>query len=170
MTGAHKHSRTLICPEVDLEKPAQLLEDETGREAELIGPRNGWESLTIAFPGGSLRLTALREDRDKKQSQISLGLYNWCRMVGNAPTGESSSLANATLNAPLLIGVVADPWPAEDNTWFGLVHLLAAEMGALIFDARAIQESRGLILLDQQGESDGMLNDDELRRFGVLPT
>lgn len=159
-------SCTLVCPAADFVTVVEVLEETAGVPLVIDGPREAWRSIELVRPSGRLRLTSLTADTDpEKYRRICLGTSSFFRIIERGPAGLRRFLIDASLAAPLFIGVVADPPFSEEDDRLDCLFATAVWMHALVFTGSGMLAPTGHLLLDAEGRSEVSVDPDTAARF-----
>jgi len=145
---------TLICPSIDFDGVLATLRRDPQAKLAIEGSPAQWDRIIVSIPAGELKLSSLYESRDEQKFLgIGKGLYGFVNMSPNDDADLNDFLKASVINAPFLIGVVAEPG-FEVMDVFRCLANVALALDALIFSGSALLAPSGHLVLDDEGQSD----------------
>jgi hypothetical protein len=146
---------TILCPTIDYGKVLDAIESATEGELSLEGIRDKWIRITIVHSGKQITFSGLVQLRPQdKFSKLVLSMYSFFNMVETDVVSNKDYVLSRIADAEMMIGVVADPEFAKEDSRLDILWRIAECMDAVIFNGDAILDLLGQRILDQNGNFD----------------
>jgi hypothetical protein len=146
---------TILCPTIDYGKVLDAIESATEGELSLEGARDKWTRITVAHSGKQIAFSGLVRRRPQdKFSKIVLSMYNFFNMVETDLVSNRDYALSRIADVEMMIGVVADPEFAMEDSRLDILWKIAECMDAVIFNGDALLDLHGQRILDQNGDFD----------------
>jgi hypothetical protein len=146
---------TILCPTIDYGKALDAMQAATLGELSLEGTRESWTRITVVHFGKQIAFSGLVQVQPgDKFSRVMLSMHNYFHTVKTDVVSNQRYVLSRIASVQMMIGVVADPEFAEDDSRWDILWRIAERMGALIFNGDAILDLQGQRILDHDGKFD----------------
>jgi hypothetical protein len=146
---------TILCPTIDYSKVLDAIESATEGELSLEGTRGKWTRITVAHSGKQIFFSGLVQLQPQdKFSKLVLSMYSFFNMVETDMVSNKDYVLSRIADVEMMIGVVADPAFAKEDSRLDIVWKIAECMDAVIFNGDAILDLQGQRILDVKGNFD----------------
>ena len=147
---------TVYLQKLDLELVLGIIRDACshGQGIAVAGDEQSWQYVTIDGMH-AMKLTPLKKvARGDKFSQLQLSTDNYFSNIKGARESLLKEVQDAIWDTKLMLGVSATPEFSEDEDHYEIIFRLCQELGGVVFTGTAMLDDRGILILDQDGQTE----------------